>query len=258
MRQNRTKAQSAKIIGIEFWAERFSEHFMFIRDILKSENLGDTKLRTQLATMEARWAQISGNPLLFKPKDLEKTLELKHEVKHIVSSKPCLPDLLEHMIEEANYFKASIVDEKFTLKDEIHFWANEHAENLDFVDCQLPIFIEKEGHGRYPAFLKKAFKQNEELSSKLKGVASDNSEGFFSSIGKLFGYDNDNDRNRVEPEELDKVFKLFNTHIDGIKGLIAKVPELPLTQKTAGVLTQMLTHELNEAIFAEHRLRLYL
>lgn len=255
-RRKEILGREAKIEGIEFWAQQFAEHFEFIIDVLKAEELGNPKLFLKLNGMEHRWARIHQDPLLFTHADLEKTLELKHEVKDIVADKPCLPDLLEHMIEEAEYFRDSILDNKYTLKDEISFWANEHAENIDFVGCQLPILIKNDSLGRasrWPSFLGHAFKKDKKLSEKLKELSASNREGFLSGIGRLFGYD----RNEVSEEEMDHVFNLFGEHIAGIESLISHVGDLPLSEDNMYVLDAMLNHELNEALFAIQRLRHY-
>lgn len=247
----------AKIEGISFWAHQFSEHFKFILAILKAEKeeVSTTpELRTKLRGMQARWALISEDPRLYEDEDSERTLELKEEVKELISSLDCIPDLLTHMIEEVDYFKNSVVAEEYTLKDEVAWWATEHAENLDFVNCQLPILIRNEGDDRWPAFLHRALEANKELSQEFKEIAYNNRAGFLAGIGRAFGLAGSSE---IDPRDLDNFMRLKEEHIDGINELMIRIPELPLSPCTQKDLFEMLDHERNEAVFAFDRIRSY-
>lgn len=248
-----------KLEGTAFWAHQFAQHFEFIQGILngnKNEVTGVTpELMVRLRGAQNRWNAISEDPHIYKESDYEKTLALKEEVKSIVSNLPCIPDLLVHMIEELNYFQNSVRKEEYNLQDEVSYWATEHAENLDFVNCELPELIKAEGNDRWPRFLYKAFEDNKKLSEKFRKIAYNNQAGFLAGLGKVFGIGLSADN--VDSKELDYFMRLKEKHIAGIDNLIAHIPELPLTPKTMKNLFEMLNHERNEAIFAFERIGTY-
>ena len=247
----------AKLESTSFWAHQFSEHFKFIISILKAnkDKVEVTPVfMAKLKAAEIRWANISDDPRLYKDNDYDKTLALKEEVKDLVSSLPCIPDLLTHMIEELNYFKNSVLSEEYNLQDEVSYWATEHAENLDFVNCELPQLIKEEGSYTWPRFLYRVFEDNKKLSSKFKEVAYNNQAGFLAGLGKVFGLGKDAN---VDPKDLANFMRLKEKHINGIDNLISHIPDLPLSPDTMKDLYEMLNHERNEAIFAFDRINTY-
>jgi hypothetical protein len=258
-RRQQQELNPIQLEGTQFWAHQFSEHFKFIINELKLNRdkvEAPRALMAQLHQMQARWAEINENPFLFTPETLDKTFELKEQVKGLVSGLECVPDLLTHMLEEASYYLNSVLEEKYTLQDEIAYWATEHAENIDFVNCQLPVLIRDHGLGPAPKFLAKVAADNAKLSAAFKEIAADNQEGFFAGIGKLFGFGADRS-GEVDPKTLMQFEKLHMKHMNAVQGLIEKLPQIPLPPKLLSDLYEMLTHEAREAMFADARIKQY-
>lgn len=240
--------------AISFWSARFKEHFEFMKGTLEAAGIKiEPKLKGCLTKMQNRWQDIENDPTLYKDTDRARTLKLKEEIKGLLANSPCDPDLLEHMIEELNYFQKSIIENSYSLKDEIVWWATEHAENVRFVDCKLPKLIEHDNPNgvKIPAFLQKAFADNEKLANDFEAVAQKHQPGYFTGITKALGLIQDEE---MTPKDVDDFIKLKEKHLDGINTLISKIPVLPLNKETKETLWAMLNHERDEAQFAYDRI----
>ena len=234
--------------SVRFWSQRFADHFDFIlvalTDTFEKKSIPE-KLVAAINLYKTQWLNISKKPSLLncKWKIIQGTLNFKTIMRAIFSenSIPCWPDMMEHMIEEVIYFVKAIVRKEWNFGKELSWWANEHAENLEFVNCQLPILFGQDyGTVNLPSnvqrFLKDVKKENNNLSREFK-VLSD----------KALEYEN------TLPSNLFQEFLILKQkHLRGIDKLIAA--KLPLSKETLDNLDAMLCHERKEAIYAASRL----
>lgn len=241
---------AAVVDGIMFWSHQFAEHMEFLVKALQNEEVTtDPTLMADLARMQRVWTPVSKNAQLFKPEHLIKTYALLEEVEELVSGLECVPDLVHHMKEESNYLKNSVLRGRYTLRDEIGFWSREHAENLDFVNCQVPKLIALQGLGPVPGWLKGAAATNTELSARFKELASANEQGV---LGDIVGTED-----QVAREDLDAFLELKAAHLVAVDNLLTNVGDLPLTQPTKMDVYKMVRHERREAIYALNRVKTY-
>ncbi len=226
--------------GIKFWAQHFQEHCEFITDLTNRYQVAlSPTVKAFLDKVQTSWKNVEKDPSYYDNRLYMTTLVLKEKVKEDVAAVPCISDLLDHMIEELNYFKESIVDGEFSLWNEIQYWSTEHAENINFVLCELPRLIAEDDSGKpVPAFLKPASKKDKELANA------------FEKIAKMKKTPTD-----VFEFRDSTIIPMFDKHIKSIEGLKGKVTQLPLKPATRVSFCKMLHHELDEAKFAYKRIK---
>ena len=208
--------------AISFWAHQFAQHFTFIAaflkryDIEKFEEYGE-----ELKHFETAWMQVQHNPNSLTDALMNDTLRIKKAIKKQVKHLPCIPALITHMLEELNYFDESILQHKYTLQDEIEYWSKEHAENLEFVGCELPRLIQEDGKGSIPNFLKQMLEEGAQLANEFK-----------------------------QQNNFEEFMLLKQKHLESINKLLHKLPHIPLNKQTMQDVKEMLQHEKHEAMFA--------
>lgn len=227
---------------IKFWAQRFSQHCEFIlfafKDSFKEgsipENFTDT-----LDKLKKAWDLVVLNPKsLFKfvtPcsdgnnilltetiafKQLTQQALLEFEIK-------CWPDLMQHMQEEVLYFNDALLHKKWSFLQEAKWWAQEHYEGLDFVNCQV-------AHHKI-TLPNEMVSKNKELSIKYKT--------FISSIESC----------EMTRELYVQLQRLNYKHTIGTEKLIAFIESAKNILQRENLI-KMLNHELDEAKWASARL----
>ena len=130
---------------ISFWAHQFVEHCKLMKTLMERNNVLDDEDQ-QLNNLEVKWQQIYDQPRVFNHTVIDDTRNIKEYVKNKFNKEKidCLPDLINHMIEELDYFENAIINEQYTPLEEMQWWAREHSENLDFANCELPILIQED------------------------------------------------------------------------------------------------------------------
>ena len=231
---------------ISFWAHQFSEHCQLMKTLIEKNHVFTDESGT-LNNLEERWNQIHEQPesfdensdLIGETRSIKGYVEGKFDEEGI----ECLPDLIAHMIEELDYFENAIVNETYTPLEEMQWWAREHAENLDFANCELPILIKEDGIAPVPQKAEEMKKKNEQLSQKFKDIAT--------KIGQQLA----NEEENGVPEDLyNELFDLKVEHLNGLTEAIDSLPDLPLSDETKQMVHEMLHHESAEADFAFNRL----
>jgi hypothetical protein len=247
-----------------FWAKKFRQHFHYIGifivdnaeklekyllDTDKKETIDDL-LRTTLR-FEKTWNRIytSSNPMdemheLYSL--LNKTYTFKKKMEHLFSSAkiPCAPALMRHMMEEVEYVSDVVINESWSYVKEMAWWAQEHAENLGFVNCELPRLMEfkKIKSPKDLLLMGKIYIANKKLIKK------------FSEIKKTIDTLLSSDKVEINDELYHKMMKTKVEHIKGIKSLIKELKNLPLGDEKKSIVKQMLIHEAEEAKFSFYRL----
>lgn len=226
---------------VKFWAERFFEHFQMIKKTAKKNGIElPLEIAKQVNDLENQWRKIQQNPQSIKNNRqlLDLSVKMKAGVRQIFVNEeiPCLPDLFHHMMEEVEYFRGAILDNKYSLMDELKWWAHEHAENLDFVNCQLHELIAEDSFvarifGK-PSHIEQMLAENAKLSEMFKELDSETSEK------KLFS----------------RLSELKVKHLAGVSNLIQNVHQFPLAEDTKKMVYDMLTHESLEADYAFERI----
>lgn len=215
--------------AISFWAHQFSEHFQFITVFTERYHIRSMESYAKdLQVFKQAWTTVEQDP-----ERLTKMLVTNTRNFKILALKqlqnlgiPCLPDMLVHMLEELDYFTESILYQRYTLEDEIKYWATEHAENLEFVACQLPRLIKEDSGQNVPLRVKKMLAQGGQLAKQF----------------------------RSNKNNFKKFMQLKMQHLDSVNELLDNVDQLPLNDTTKQDLIEMLHHEKNEAIFALDRI----
>ena len=230
----------AELYEIKFWAHRFYEHFDLIESIFRRNDLLDDDITQQLREMQDQWVEVENSG--GQDDDLYDLINQTRVMKDLVEKRvryeqlPCVPDLLLHMKEELNYFQSAILNQEWTPAEEMKWWAQEHSENLDFNNCQLPIFIEED------SLLSKIVGHPEEVDQMIYDNAN---------LSALFaGLQTENDEQILYQE----LMALKVQHIDGLSKAINSVSDLPLSEETKKILYASLQHESQEAEFAFERL----
>jgi hypothetical protein len=222
--------------SIQLWANQFQEHLGIAHSALNSTGvLLPSDQLTKLNTLKKKWTDISKKPSLFKKNKniIEETLTLKKDIRDLFETGDidCFPNLLDHMIEELDYFREAIIEDSLSHLDEMHWWAKEHSENLDFVNCRLPELIVQDQMGTV-AEINNIILQNNNLSEQFKNLLSETDE---MTLYRELMY-------------------LKVQHLNGISELIWKVEQLPLSAASKNELYVALHHESVEATYAFERL----
>jgi len=169
-----TERKSRKERGIRFWAKQFYEHFQFIRDLIERNELNQSLSDDQhqeLREVQKAWKTVRKNPQIPRLGRLvDVTKEIKEEMRGVVSGLNCVPDLLNHMMEELEYFERSVLLDSFTQWDEVTWWAREHAENLEYVACQLPVLIQEDDLGEQPRVVDDIVENARELADQFREI----------------------------------------------------------------------------------------
>lgn len=250
-----TSMDRATVDGIKFWSHQFAEHMEFMINSLRDESdEAPTDVMRELSDLQGVWERVSKDPSQYRESFLERTVKIQARVADMVASLECVPDLIHHMQEETDYFDQSVLRHEFRLRDEIVYWSHEHAENLDFVNCQLPKLILMQNLGPAPEWLTEMAKANDELSKQLKELASANETGVLDSIREAFG----NESSEVSQEEYETFMALKTVHLQSLDELLKRVKDLPLAPGTQMDVYNMVRHERHEAIFAINRAKSYL
>ena len=228
---------------IKFWSDRFIEHFNVAKATSEKNGIELSKeMLKAINESQSQWVKIKQNPQLIVENRaiIQSSLITKAKVRELFIKEeiPCLPDLFHHMMEELAYFEVSVLDQGYTFLDEMKWWAHEHAENLDFVNCYLHQLITEDSFlarliGK-PTEVEKMIADNANLSQK------------FTDLSNLTA---------SETQFYKKLTDLKVKHLDGVSHLISKVDLLPLEEDTKKLLHEMLKHESQEADYAFDRLK---
>lgn len=226
-------ASYSREYAIRFWAHQFEEHMDIIRDLSQRAGL---RVGANVYRLRAQWAKIHQDASLLTARVVQESdmavrdaLETARE--HGI---PCVPDLYAHMLEESEYFQQAILGDRFDLGSEMQWWAREHAENLDFVNCQLPVLIAEDSRRRtVPPAVKEAMAKNQKISAQFKRVLANGG-------GK---------------QGLERLMEAKKEHAAAVESLMSNLDSLPLKAKTRESVRKMLHHEKHEAEFAELRLK---
>lgn len=253
---------------LQFWGERFIEHTNFIKsDLLKHFRSSSVlkNLVKKLDTLEKDWSDIlkcnaqttntSINTLdnisdksaeieIFELSKLAQliaeTIYVKSEFKTIFLEFkiPCAPALLEHMQEEVEYFRDCLLLQKWSFAAEMGWWANEHKENILFIDCQFPHSLrQKSGKKKSLEKLERILSDNTKLSNTFDSIQS-----------RLMKSE------CVTYEILQEMAAVKAKHLKMLDALIVLTDKLPFSKEEKGETVAMLTHERKEAIFANKRI----
>lgn len=233
---------------IALWAHQFAEHFGVIRTLLERNNLEiDQWEDQQLDDLQHRWDNIHNQPenlyghesLIKQSRDFKEHIRQKFTKEKI----KCLPDLVSHMLTELEYFEKAILNGEYTPSEEMEWWAHEHSENLDFGNCELPVLIKEDSLlskiTGVPRKAEEMKKKSQQLSRQFKSLAS--------QIAGTSG--------AVPPELYDKLIALKVQHLNGLSDQLNSIGDLPLSEDTKEMLSDMLHHESVEADFAFDRLK---
>lgn len=258
---------SSKENVLKFWSNIFAQHFYFMHKIITSNNVsfsladGLINLDT-LVDMAKRWIEMADTADTANITKLQKLIQdtfyVKTEVKKFFSHLAihnkkfsCFVNLLTHMLEELEYFHDCLVKQKWSYFRELEWWATEHAENLEFVNCQLPKLLQLhkinlDAIAMTPTIIKLVVRNNK-LIKKFKTIAgaAANTVSTVSAGASAREYEkyliNDMIATKIE-------------HVNAIKNLISLLPKLPLENADRVLVKEMLEHELNEAEWAFHRI----
>lgn len=249
--------------SIGFWAEKFYEHMHFIGHFISEyynkietswPEVNPKRLLEQTYRLEKEWRQvaiafaadnINGKDTNKVIEDLiDKTYTLQNFIRNIFEriKTPCVPLLITHMLEELKYFDKTIIHNSTNFKDELKFWIQGHEENLDFVTCELPRLAEfKEvKYQEIPQMFKMIIK-NRGLKKQFANLRA--------KLDKLKVL------NKAQADELYHEFMAaVNQHNKVVKYLIKNIDKLPLNLENRGLISDILTHELEESYFGQHRI----
>jgi hypothetical protein len=220
-------SKMSKCENIKFWAQRFSEHCDFIQDAFtasfKAKSI-PVQVFDIVANLKKQWEQVKLKPILLNNECkhlLQQTLDIKKTCQDVFKALEieCWPDLFQHMQEEVLYVNDAILYGRWSFEAEAAWWAIEHAENLDFINCQL--------RGHNSRLISNIVSNNKALISAFKEWAK-----------------------KIEVNEhmtrdlYAELMKLKSKHENGLAKLLA----------CKDGDNKMLTHELEEAKFAANRL----
>ena len=229
----------SKSEGVQFWAHQFYEHFAFIEEIIAREQLNTKKaLNKEVSDLKEKWANADVEDDFFDL--IRQTERTKDELSEQLRG--CYKDLMLHMLGELEYFEWAILNEDWTLSEEMSYWAEEHSENLDFNNCSLPHLIQEDslvakviGH---PEVVDRMIEENRELSAQFKELSNQWKNS-----------------NQFDQDAMYQQFVALKAkHLNGLTAAIHSVKDLPLAKSTASMLYDMLKHESAEAEFAYQRL----
>jgi hypothetical protein len=257
-----------KDLEILFWAKKMKQHFhftsIFIVDNLEKleKYLTSAKIRITVDQLmkdtlhfERVWGRIYNSldpmeeieerlPLLIKTYRFNLGMATLFKKAGI----PCAPALFEHMSGEVVYLLESIINESWSYETEMAWWAQEHAENLNFINCELPRLLEfkkllnADGLKKFPE-MAKMFIENKKLANK------------FMEIKKSIEKREEGGQQNITSEIYHEMMRAKIVHLNGIKSLMKKLKTLPLSEKNRSIVYQILNHEHSEAVFAFARLR---
>lgn len=264
------------IKDVLFWSDKFYEHFHFIGIFIEKYNeklKNGTRSNVQYLLddvyfYEKLWKQMYlhfknhsmgkamknlHNFLIPKTFRLYKAIENAFRASHI----PCIPSLIEHMAEELEYFKNTILSGRGDLLSEISWWTKEHAENVAFISCELPQMakINLLQWSKIPEIFNMMM-NNKKLENTFKELHQ-SSESLRSRSRSIFrpGQEEEKFDVLLEKEELyHKVIAAKIKHIKSIHMLVSKLSQLPIEEEDKFILKDLLRHESEEAIFAYDRI----
>lgn len=235
----------------QFWADKFQQHFHFGIDLaiknadkLVAHDIDVDQLVRDALKFQRTWQRIRDVPytLMERPAIIPRSLSFKKLLESLfkVAGVPCAPALFHHMQEELLYFRDALLENKWSYAKEVAWWAQEHAENLDFVNCELPQLIKfkKINISKIPSMVKMVF-ENSQLSNKFKSIAS-----------------RINEAGDIDEQLYHDMLSAKISHVRGIDKLLAAMPTLPLDDDDKEVVEEMLNHEKEEAVFAFGRIEI--
>ena len=251
--------------GILFWANKFYQHFHFIgsflekyrKQIFEESGRNIDSILKRVDKFERGWSKVFE---FFQEEEIneenlnglddfnEQTMEMYENIQDVFKSNkiPCVPSLLEHMMEELQYFQTAILQNDFNLLLEIAWWANEHAENIDFVDCELPRLLKVSwSHWqKIPQIVKMMF-ENRKLAYEFKNIHRNAKEILNNQVA-------------YSKEDIDLLYYNIMAaklkHFNAIRTLESELPHLPLEEDDKRLTYDLLEHEYSEALFAKQRI----
>jgi hypothetical protein len=237
-----------------FWSTRFSEHCLFLIKLMFRLHRNDPGLLKGIETLRADWDKVTQNPQLFSDKLIGDTRYIKQRARTLLDNNKCLPDLVQHMREELNYFTDSVVDQQYSLQDEVVYWASEHSESLGFVACQLPILVKDDNDHQVElsSQIQNLLKDSQKLKKEFEELSSRSRQGVFPQLTRLFSR-----QSHVLTMAVSILMRLKSQYIRSIDTLLDFIDqgELPLKPGTQAMLVDMVNHEKNEAKWSEQRIR---
>lgn len=245
-----------------FWAARFIDHLRtFIPGVLQRPaviaallqlgvgRLDIHALQNEAVSIANEWSQVYMHPNVPVPHELlAHTRDFKRTVLHLLKSTnlKCYPDLLEHMLEELEYFVKVIVPKRpsWSLARQIVFYSTEHKENLEFGGCIVPQLVLEDNRGDPTVDVPEAVQQGLHEGGELAEQ--------FAALSRHI-----RTRKLNDAQARDAFQKLAHKHLGGLEQLIAGVPSLPINRDTKVLLTEMVKHERLEAIEAMRMLGIH-
>lgn len=230
--------------AIIFWETRFKEHYEILEWFLLKNQ--DAIIDSGIMNVE-EFDEVLNNMMddepLWKYPDTYYDIVLDIFTESNVPDAKCIVPLIHHMKEEVEYFEDAILDHKMSYDDQLRWWAREHAENLEFVKCQLPRLFKFDikMFAAIPLIFKVMF-GTDGLIKQFKAL----SEATWSP-------------GAIEEEDLVrlKMRQAKIQHIEAIDDLLQNLNKLPITKENAQLLKFMLGHERKEAMFAFKQLDLF-
>lgn len=218
------------------------------------------QLLAEALLFERKWERISqsrepSEEIAERPGLIKKSFRFKKHMETIFKNAgiPCAPALFHHMQEELIYFEQAILRGQWSYAQEMAWWAQEHAENLDFVICELPrlIVFKKINLMEIPSMVK-MFVDNKKLSNKFKAI-----EKKIKELNAALPSDTEGgeDKEVVTSQLYHEMMSAKISHLHGIGSLMEKIDKLPISEEDKFVVAQLLEHEREDAQFSFHRLR---
>jgi hypothetical protein len=277
---------------VTFCAEKFHEHFQMIgmfvirysEKLLKSGVDVDDML-TQVSGFEQLWDDVANSDeddqsdaqylLENHPRLLEQTLLFERYVGKMFKEAgiPCIPSLLTHMQKKLIYFRDCILpevlgdrfageSESWSYAREFAWWAQERAESLEFVNCELPHMANLgEALSSDLGLWMTIIAENTKLARKFREISQKASDGI------LLGYYDDPEGGdtrrdaleyRVEGIPTDLYYEMMTTMskcIENNHKLLDHVEQLPLSDEDKQIVIDLLHHDDDEGHFAFERLQ---
>lgn len=201
-----------------FWSKRFIDHLGVISIIISSHQL---KKDETIVKVQNMWKIQNKTKILGKL--ISKTRQIKLNVQQNLSQKECWYDLISHMLEELQEFENYVNNDNNQHNYySIQFWTKEHKESSEFLLCQIPVMLKSQ----HPENIKDFIQKTTKLIQKWNYVVSKE---------KFLKY------SRIQIHSSKKLLRVI-------------IPTLALSDDNKLLLSQLVTHEIKECIWAHKQI----
>ena len=247
---------------VGFWIKKLYEHYHFIVYFVAKyyeqirEHTGDyiDELLVKVERGKQSWGKMLENgdneDLTTIETHLQKNLEIYRELRNLFdhAKVPCISDLIGHMTEELEYFQNVILTGELNLLEEMNMWSREHAENIDFLHCELPVLtnIRRINLEQIPEIVKMLY-ETKKVSAGFKDVNS-----------QVLALLIDEDFHHYDERVLTLYYELMALkikHLKSLEVLLGDISTLPIDEENQYLLRDLLKHEYEEAMFAKYRIQ---